>query len=68
MQLLEQALQLSTEERVTVVDELLSSLDRTEPDVDALWAAVAEARIDAYGAGRMEAFAAEDVFAEFRRA
>ena len=63
-QILTDALQLPAAERATVVEQLLSSLDRPDPHLDAVWAREAEARIAAYETGRMEAFPAEQVFAE----
>jgi putative addiction module component (TIGR02574 family) len=59
------ALALPLVERAALTDELLSSLDRPDPRVDALWAQEAEDRLAAFEAGEMEAIPAEDVFAEF---
>ena len=61
------ALTLPLAERAALADELLSSLDRPEPTVDALWAKEAGDRLAEFDEGRMEAFAAADVFAEFER-
>ena len=63
-QILEAALQLPPTERATVAEQLLSSLERPDPQIDALWAREAEARIAAYEAGHMQAFSAEEVLAE----
>jgi putative addiction module component (TIGR02574 family) len=63
-QILADALQLPATERAAMVEQLLSSLDRPDPRLDTLWAQEAESRIAAYEAGRMEAFPAEEVFAE----
>ena len=59
------ALSLSAMERAALADELLASLDRPDPRIDALWAKEAEDRLAAFEAGAMKAMPAEDVFAEF---
>jgi putative addiction module component (TIGR02574 family) len=66
-QIRKDALALPLVERVALTEELLSSLDRPDPTVDALWAKEADDRLAAFEAGQMEAIAAEDVFAEFEQ-
>ena len=66
-QLVEQALRLPAAERATVVDQLLSSLDPTDPRLDDLWAKEAEARLTAFEAGQMQAVPAEEVFADLEQ-
>ena len=63
-EVLGEALALPAPERAILVQELLFSLDRPDPQIDALWAREAEARIAAYEAGEMRAIPAEEVFAE----
>ena len=63
-QVIEQALRLPPDERATVIEQLLSSLDQPDDRIDALWAKEAEDRIAAYEAGEMQAISAEEVFAE----
>jgi putative addiction module component (TIGR02574 family) len=58
------ALSLSAIERAALAAELLESLDRADPRIDALWAKEAEDRLAAFEAGEIRAIAAEDVFAE----
>ena len=67
MQIIEEALRLPATERAVVVEQLLSSLDRPDPGIDALWAKEAEARVEAYDSGQMPAVSAEDVFAELEQ-
>jgi hypothetical protein len=55
-------------ERVVVVEQLLSSLDRPDPQIDALWAREAEDCRSAYEAGQLQALPAEEVFAELEQA
>ena len=54
-------------ERAALAEALLSSLDRPDPQIDALWAREAEDRLIAFEAGEMEAIPAEDVFTELER-
>ena len=63
-QILEESFALPPLERAAIAESLLSSLDRPDPQIDALWAAEAESRLTAYQAGNMKAIPAEDVFAE----
>lgn len=62
-QVLEQALSLAPEERVKVVELLLSSLDSASRQrIDSLWAAEAEDRLDALDRGEIRTIHARDVF------
>jgi putative addiction module component (TIGR02574 family) len=67
-QLRKDALALPPIERAALAEELLSSLDRPDPHMDALWAQEAEERIAAFEAGEMEAIPADDVLKEITRA
>jgi putative addiction module component (TIGR02574 family) len=62
------ALALPLVERAALAEELLSSLDRPDPQIDALWAKEAEDRLAAFEGGEMEAIPAEDVFTELEQA
>lgn len=66
-QLRKDALALPLVERAALAAELLSSLDRSDPRIDALWAREAEDRLAAFEAGEMAAIPAEDVFTELER-
>ena len=65
LQILQDSFALSPIERAAIAEELLSSLDRPDPQIDSLWAIEAEARLTAYNDGHMEAMPADQVFAEF---
>jgi putative addiction module component (TIGR02574 family) len=65
--LLHQAMQLSTLDRAALVEGLITSLDKPDPSLDALWLKEAESRIAAYHAGELEAVDAEEAFAELGR-
>ena len=58
-----EALGLSPNERVGLVEELLNSLDKPAPNIDALWAKEAEDRLRAYRAGEIQAYSSDEVFA-----
>jgi putative addiction module component (TIGR02574 family) len=60
------ALKLPASERAVLADELLHSLDKTDPAIDALWAKEAEDRLAAYDRGEIEAIDADAVLAEMR--
>ncbi|MFT4179413.1 MAG: addiction module protein [Thermomonas sp.] len=60
---LHDALRLPSLERAALIDGLIASLDRPDPELDALWLAEAEDRMAAYRAGALPAFDADEVFA-----
>ena len=60
-QLFEEALALPMNKRAELAERLLSSIDLSD-QIDKLWAIEAEARIDAYENGELNAIPAEDVF------
>jgi putative addiction module component (TIGR02574 family) len=62
--LLRQALQLPSDDRAALVEELITSLDKPDAELDALWLKEAESRMAAYRAGELVAIDAEEVFAE----
>lgn len=62
---LKEALNLPATERAAVAEELLSSLDKPDPEIDRVWAQEAEARIDAAGRGEVKTVSEEDVFDKY---
>ncbi|OGT31871.1 MAG: hypothetical protein A2W28_03570 [Gammaproteobacteria bacterium RBG_16_51_14] len=64
---LNQALELTAAERADVVEKLLVSLDNPDPAMDAIWAKEADARVEAYERGELEAVSAEEVFRKYNR-
>lgn len=62
--LLRQALQLPPNDRAALVEGLITSLDKPDPELDALWLKEAESRMAAYRAGELGAIDADEVFAE----
>ncbi|MGV3590472.1 MAG: addiction module protein [Gammaproteobacteria bacterium] len=66
-QIEEQALSLNAEERAKLAEVMLESLSAPIAEVEAAWAREIEERVAAYDRGDIQAFAAEDVFAEAKR-
>ena len=62
--LLRQALQLPPIDRAALVESLITSLDKPDSELDALWLSEAESRMAAYRAGEIDAIDADEVFAE----
>jgi putative addiction module component (TIGR02574 family) len=54
-QLAKKAVRLQPVERVRLVEAILFSLDKVDPDVQRSWVAEAEARYEAYKRGELEA-------------
>lgn len=63
--LVESALKLSPAERFALVDEVMHSLDRPDPEIDRLWIEEAQRRLEARLAGRVKGIPAEDVVGPF---
>jgi putative addiction module component (TIGR02574 family) len=64
--ILKEALTLKPAEKAKLIDKLLSSLDKPDPEIDKLWAEEAENRIDAYERGEIRAVALEKVLERYR--
>lgn len=65
--LIREALGLNPVERALVIEELLSSLDKPDAELDSKWAKEAEDRLGAHEAGEIESIPADQVFAELGR-
>jgi len=61
------ARELAAEERAKLAETLIESLHSPLADIEAAWAKEIEDRVTAFDRGEMQAYAAEDVFAEARR-
>ena len=65
--LLKEALLLPADERASLVEKLLQSLNLpTEAEVDRLWVEEAERRVSQIEAGEVEVIPGEQVFAKIR--
>jgi putative addiction module component (TIGR02574 family) len=63
-EILNEALKLLPDEKFTVVEGLLKSLDEPDATLDAIWAEEAEKRLKAYCEGKLEGIPMEAVFKE----
>ncbi|MCY3728902.1 MAG: addiction module protein [Nitrospira sp.] len=63
-EVLEQALALRPDERFSVVEGILRSLDEPDTSLDAIWAEEAERRLRAYREGNLEGIPMSEVFKE----
>lgn len=59
---------LTPDERITLVEEILSSLDQPDAAMDRLWAKEAEDRLAAYRRGEIKAVDLDEVLAKYRNA
>jgi putative addiction module component (TIGR02574 family) len=64
--LIEQARALPPQERIELVEDVLDSLDRPDPELDRLWAHEAGDRLSAYRRGELPAKALSDIIAKYR--
>jgi putative addiction module component (TIGR02574 family) len=60
--LLADAMKLKPEERFTLVEGLIKSLDEPDKKLDEIWAEEAEKRLTAYREGKLEGIPMEDIF------
>jgi len=61
-EILEKALRLKPEEKFTIIEGLIRSLDEPDKKIDALWAEEAEKRLKAYREGRLEGISMDELF------
>lgn len=61
--IIQEASALPIDERVSVVDSLLRTLDAPEPEIDAAWLAVAQRRLSDLRSGRVQSVPGPEVFA-----
>lgn len=64
--ILKEALALRPSQKAELIDKLLSSLDKSDKEIDELWAKEAENRIDAYDQGKIMAISLEKVLEKYR--
>ncbi|MBF8270087.1 MAG: hypothetical protein HW386_1796 [Gammaproteobacteria bacterium] len=63
----QEAIKLPAMERASLIEELLSSMDKPDPELDKLWVKETEDRLAAYRRGDMKSYTADEVFAELGR-
>ena len=59
-------LTLNPFQKAQLIDKLISSLDKSDKEIDELRAKEAEDRIEAYNAGKMKAVSLEKVLQKYR--
>jgi len=64
--LIERARALSPQDRIALVEDVLDSLDHTDPDIDALWAWEAIDRVAAYRRGDLAVKDLSNIVAKYR--
>ena len=64
--ILKEVLTLKPSEKAQLIDKLISSLDKSDKEIDELWAREAEDRIDAYDLGKIKAISLEKVLKKYR--
>jgi putative addiction module component (TIGR02574 family) len=62
----EQARELSAQDRTTLVEDVLDSLDQADEAIDRLWAKEANDRLAAYRRGELKAKDLQDIIAKYR--
>lgn len=60
--LLAEAMKLKPEERFTLVEGRIKSLDEPDKKLDEIWAKEAETRLNAYRDGKLEGVPVEEIF------
>jgi len=63
-ELLDEAMKLKPEERFSLVESLIKSLDEPDKKLDELWAEEAGKRLKAYREGTLEGIPMEEIFKE----
>jgi putative addiction module component (TIGR02574 family) len=64
--ILKEALALRPSQKAELIDKLLSSLDKSDKEIDEVWAKEAENRIDAYDQGKIKAISLQKVLEKYR--
>ena len=58
---------LTDVEKLRLVDEILSDLDKPDPEIDRVWAEEARKRWNAYKTGHIPSLSYQDVMEKYRR-
>jgi putative addiction module component (TIGR02574 family) len=65
-EIIQEAMSLPVEERATVVDSLLKTLNPPDMEIEKEWVRVAKRRLAELRSGRVKAIPGNEVFAEIR--
>lgn len=61
-ELIEKALELKPQDKIILIEALVTSLDKTDPEISKKWIQEAESRLKDYRAGKTKGIPAEEVF------
>jgi putative addiction module component (TIGR02574 family) len=64
--ILKEALALPPIERASLVDGLLTSLDKPDEEIDAAWRTEVASRLEAYRSGKIKTIPLDEVLAKYR--
>ncbi len=64
-EIMAQALKLDPAERFDLVDQILHSLDKPDPEIDRIWIEEAQRRLAAYREGKVKGVPAEEILGNF---
>jgi len=64
--LLDEAMKLKPQDRISLVEILIQSLDEANERLDEIWVQEAKKRLEAYRQGRLGAIPMEEIFNESR--
>jgi putative addiction module component (TIGR02574 family) len=65
--LLKEALVLPIQEKSDLIEELIKSLDKPDPEIDEFWKKEAESRIDAYDEGKLSSVSVEEAISKYKK-
>ena len=63
-EIVQEALRLPATARFEIVDQLMQSLDKPDPEIERIWGEEAVRRLAAVDAGRSQTFAADEVLGQ----
>lgn len=61
-EIIQEALRLPATARFQIVDQLMQSLDKPDPEIDRLWGEEAVRRLASFDAGHSKTYSPEEVF------
>jgi len=64
--ILKEAILLEPTEKAKLVDQLITSLDKPDEELDKLWAEEAESRLTAYKQGKLKTVSVEEVLSKYK--
>ncbi len=61
-----ETIHLEPAEKAKLVDQLITSLDKPDKDLDKLWSEEAESRLEGYKLGKLKAVSLEQVLSKYK--